>query len=88
MVKRSRKIDGRAIGHLHTNPFFDTREYKIEFIDGTRDKYSDNIIVENIYARVDDKGHQFQLPAEIQYHCKDRMEFSKEECKIRSANRT
>ena len=73
---------------LYTNPFFDTREFEIEFTDGTRDEYTANLIAENMYVQVDDKGHQFQLHAEIQVHWKDGMAISKEERKIRSTNGT
>ena len=61
MVKRSWGLDGIEIGSSHNNPFFDTRDYDIEFTNGTRDKYTENLIVENMYAHVDDKGHQSQL---------------------------
>ena len=54
LFKRSRGLDGIAIGGSHTNPFFDTREYEIEFIYGTWDKYAEIPITENIYAHVDD----------------------------------
>ena len=40
VVKRSQGIDGRATGHVHTNPLFDTSEYETEFTHGTRDKYT------------------------------------------------
>ena len=43
MVNRSRGLDGRDIGNLYNNSFFDTREYKIYFIYGTQDKYIVNI---------------------------------------------
>ena len=71
MVKRSRGLDGIAINRSHANSLFDTREHEIEFMDETRDKYTDNLIAENMYAQVDDEGHQFQLLADIQDHQKD-----------------
>ena len=45
-----------------------------------------NLIAENTYVRVNNKGHQFQLLAEIQDRRKDGTEISKEEGKIRSYN--
>ena len=33
--KRSRGLDGRPIGRAHTNPMFDSREYEVEFGDGS-----------------------------------------------------
>ena len=88
VVNISQRLDGRSIGHSHTNPFFDTHGYEREFIDGTQYKYDANIITENMYAQVDNKGYQFQLLAEIQDHRKDRTAISKEEGKIRSSNAT
>ena len=59
VVKRSRGIDGRAIGRPHTNHFFETCEYEIEFTYGNQDKYAVNLITDNMYAQVDDEGHKF-----------------------------
>ena len=86
VVKRSRGLDGRAICHLRTNPFFDTREYDIEFTDRMQYKYGAKPIGESMYAQVDEAGHQFWLLAEIQYHQKDGTAISNEEGNIRSAN--
>ena len=61
MVKHSRGLDGRAIGRSLANLFFDTREYEIDFTDGTWDKYAVNIFAGNMYAQGDEKVHQFQL---------------------------
>ena len=44
VAKRSRRLDGEAVGHTHANPFSDTKEYEIEFTDGSEDKYTANII--------------------------------------------
>ena len=35
VIKRSRGLDGEPIGRAHANPLFDTREYEVEFTDGT-----------------------------------------------------
>ena len=50
---------------------FDTREYKIEFTDGTREKYQASIIAENMYAQVDSKDNQYLLLHEITDHRSD-----------------
>ena len=71
VVKRSRGLDGTAIGQSHTNPLFDTREYVVEFTDGSTDLYMANIIAENMYAQVDEEGNQYQLMNEITDHRKD-----------------
>ena len=64
-------LNGEPIGRAHTNPLFDTRKYEIEFTDGSREKYMANIIAENIFAQVNNKGHQFQIIDEITDHHKD-----------------
>jgi hypothetical protein len=35
VIKHAKGIGGETVGHVHANPFFDTREYKVEFTDGT-----------------------------------------------------
>jgi hypothetical protein len=44
------------IGCAHSNPFIHTREYDVEFMDGTTEKYATNVIADNMYAQVDDEG--------------------------------
>jgi hypothetical protein len=62
VVKRSpRGLDSEPIGRAPANPLFDTREYEIEFADGTRDKYQANVIAENMFAQIDSEGNQFLL---------------------------
>ena len=73
VVKSSWVLDGWSIFRLHTNPFFDTREYEIEFTYGTRDKNNVNVILENVYAQVDDEGHNLQLLVDIKDHWKEGM---------------
>jgi hypothetical protein len=55
VVKHLRGIGGEPTGHAHSNPFFDTREYDVKFMDGTTEKYAANVIADNMYAQVDDK---------------------------------
>jgi hypothetical protein len=71
VVKRSKGISGNPICCPHSNPFFDTREYNVEFTDGTTEKYAANVIAENMYAQVDDERNMFQLLLEIMDHKKD-----------------
>jgi hypothetical protein len=35
VLKRAKGIGGEPVSSAHTNPFFDTREYEVEFTDGT-----------------------------------------------------
>ena len=71
VAKRSRVLDGKAVGRVHANPFFDTRQYEIEFTDGPVDKYTENLIAENIFAQVDDEGNQYLLMNKNTDHRKD-----------------
>jgi hypothetical protein len=71
VVKQSKGISGDPISRAHSNPFFNTREYNVEFTDGTTEKYAANVIAENMYAQVDDEGNMFQLLLEIMNHKKD-----------------
>ena len=71
VIKCSWGLDGEPIGRPHANSLFDTCEYEIEFTDGTTEKYTANIIAENMFAQVDDEGHQFLLLDEIIDHKRD-----------------
>jgi hypothetical protein len=86
VVKRSRGLDGEPIGRAHTNPLFDTREYEVEFTDGTHEKYQANVIAENMYAQVDDEGNEFILLDEITDHRSDASAIPITDGTIRSAN--
>ena len=56
VTKRSREHDGEPIGVAHNNPLFETREYDVAFTYGSVEKYAANIIAENIFTQVEDKG--------------------------------
>jgi hypothetical protein len=86
MIKRMQGLDGEPIGRAHANPLFDTREYEIEFTDGTTEKYQVNIIAENMFAQVDSEGNQYLLLQEITDHKKDNSAISISDGKISSAN--
>jgi hypothetical protein len=86
VIKRTRGLDGEPIGRAHANPLFDTREYEIEFTDGTYDRYQANIIAENMYAQVDSEGNQYLLLQEITDHRSDNSAIPISEGTVRSAN--
>ena len=86
VIKRTRGLDGKPIGHAHANPLFDTREYKIEFTDGTHERYQANVIAENMYAQVDSEGNQYLLLQEITDHRSDNSAIPISEGTVRSAN--
>ena len=59
------------IGNKNDNYILDTREYKVVFEDGSTDIYTSNIIMENIYSQIDDKGNLFVLMDDIIDHKRD-----------------
>jgi hypothetical protein len=71
VVKRARSETGASIGQFHTNPLFDTREYDCIFDDGMFERYTANIIAENLYSQCDSDGHSFLVLKEIIDHAKD-----------------
>ena len=71
VIKRSWGLDGEPIGRAHNNPLFDTREYEVEFTDGTHERYQANVIAENMCAQVDNEGNEFLLLKEITDHKSD-----------------
>ena len=68
---RKRGPDGNPIGKRNSNPLLDTREYEVEFADGTTDSYTANQIAQNLYSQVDDAGNVYTIIDEIVDHKKD-----------------
>jgi hypothetical protein len=71
VVKRAKGTSGEPIGRAHANPLFDTREYVVEFTDGSSENYFANVIAECMYAQIDSEGNQYQLLSEITDHRSD-----------------
>ena len=57
VTKRLRDHRGNPIGTAHDKIMLDTRMYKVEFIDGTKQAMAANLIAENMFATVDEEGH-------------------------------
>jgi Reverse transcriptase (RNA-dependent DNA polymerase) len=75
VLKRSRDGDGIPTGYRHENSILDTRQYEVEFQDGSIDTYTANVIAENLAAMVDPEGRQHSLFSGIidhRYDDKDR----------------
>ena len=68
VVKRAKGEDGNPIGLQHNNPLFDTREYTVEFPDGSTAEYTANIIAENLFSQADSEGRQYMILREISDH--------------------
>jgi len=68
-VKRRRLDDeGQPLGHANNNPLLDSRQYEVEYLDGTTETLTANIIAENLLAQVDEEGHQQMMFEEILDH--------------------
>ena len=52
--QRKSADDGNPTGTESTTPLVDTRAYEIDFIDGTTETLTANIIAENLLAQVDE----------------------------------
>ncbi|KAI2494242.1 Reverse transcriptase (RNA-dependent DNA polymerase) [Fragilaria crotonensis] len=76
---RKRDADGNPIGKRHSNPILDTREYEVEFADGSTDIFAANIIAENLYAQVDDEGKSYSILSEIVDHKRDGSAVSRDD---------
>jgi hypothetical protein len=71
VIGRTRNEDGKPIGKRDPNPILDTREYEVEFPDGSTEIYAVNLIAENLYAQVNSEGHEELFMSEIIRHKSD-----------------
>jgi hypothetical protein len=69
--KRVRTDGGQYVGRSHTNPLFDTREYECVLDDGSIERYTANIIAENLYSQCDSEGRSFRVLDAIIDHRRD-----------------
>jgi hypothetical protein len=68
VIGSKRDHDGVPIGRAHSNPLLDTREYEVEFADGTVQAVTANVIAESVYSQVDDYGRSYTILQEITDH--------------------
>ena len=47
---------GNTVGMYHDNPMMNTLVYDVKFPDGEVKEYLANVIAENLFSQVDDKG--------------------------------
>ena len=66
--RREVDVSGQPIGFANSNPMLDSREYKIEYLDGTIEIATANLIAENIISKVNEQGHRQILIDEIIDH--------------------
>ena len=62
---RKRDTGGKSVGSEKINPLLDSRVYTVHFDDGTLHQYAENIIANNMYAKVDDEGGEHILMIDI-----------------------
>jgi hypothetical protein len=67
---RNRVIDqdGKPVGLRNANPLRDTREYEVEFPDGSTDALMANLIAENMFSQIDSEGRSYAILKEIVDH--------------------
>ena len=77
---KQRAVDkgGRPIGIPSNDPLLDRWRYKVEYLDGTTEVLTADIIVENFLAQVDDQGHRHLMIDEIKDHLKNSDAIPKE----------
>jgi hypothetical protein len=65
------------------NPLLDTREYEVEFPDGSIDVLTANAIAESLYSQVNKEGGSYSILSEIvDHHTKDGNAISGDDAKI------
>jgi hypothetical protein len=87
VTSRQRDDDGNGIGKANSNPLLDTREYSVEFPDGSIDYLTANNIAESMYSMVDSEGREHMLLDEIIDHKFDGVALKKDDSIIPGTNK-
>jgi hypothetical protein len=85
--QRKRDSDGNPVGRSNTNPLLDTREYEVEFPDGSIDVLTANAIAESLYSQVDEEGRSYAVLSTIVDHRKDGNAVAGDDAMIPGTNR-
>ncbi len=80
---QKRDSDGNLISLAAANPMQDTREYVVEFEDGSEGRYSANIISQNMISRIDSDGNQEPLLRQLVDHRKKAESIPKDKAYIK-----
>jgi hypothetical protein len=83
---RKRDSEGNPVGHSNMNPLLNTREYEVEFPDGSIDVLTANAIAESLYSQVDKEGRSYSILSKIMDHRKDGNGISGDDAKIPGTN--
>ena len=88
--RRVRNDDGTVVGTNHQNPLMDTREYELEYNNGTHNRYFANVIEDNLYSHINLKGLHLLVLEEISDHRNDgtALEVSDGYTVVHNGNRT
>jgi len=66
--KRVYDEDGNPVGRANTNPLLDSRKYEVEYVDGSIEELTANLIAENLIAQVDEEGQRQMMLNDIMDH--------------------
>ena len=61
VVKGSKDNEGNVIGLANQNPIMDTIMYEVQLLDCKTQELSENVIIENIFAQVNQEGRRHIL---------------------------
>ena len=86
VTKRLKDHRGNPIGTAHEKIKLDTRMYEVEFIDGSKQAMSANLIAENMFATVDEEGHRHIILDSIIDYRKTDSAIGKEDAFVISRN--
>ena len=80
-IVRRRLVDaeGNPTGVANNNQLLDTRQYEVEYEDGSTEILSANLLAENLLAQVDEHGHKHLLMEEITEHRSDEKAVKKQD---------
>ena len=76
---RKRDRDGAPIGTRNANPMLDSREYEVEFPDGSTEAFTANLIAENLLSQVDAEGRSYSVLSDIVDHRTNGKALSKDD---------
>ena len=68
---RVRNDDGTVVATHHWKPLVDTREYELDYYNGTHDQYFASVIADHLYSQIDSKEQHVLLLEDISDHRKD-----------------
>ena len=77
VVGVSRDNEGKTMGEFNHNPILNNKVCDVMFPDGAINQYAANTISDNIYYKLDEEGHQYQLLDHISNHKSDGRALSK-----------